>query len=295
MTAADVFDALRNHFPAEEFALLPQATQGVGYRGTNRYLDALLVQLWPSRGLYLHGIEIKVSGQDYRRELKDPAKADALVEHLDYFSIAAPAGVVKVESLPKAWGLIEIDPMFGFSPAPKVPVVERVKPKKLHAGRFDRPLPRSFFAALCRRLNQETIGAAVARADGEAFERGRKAAEFEIRVRLGANDRERLVAAAFMKHAGLSWRTEEEAARIGRVVSAIAELEDPASKWGLVGKLRDTSKRLNAVAKTIAAVLSEPTTEHPSSETNDHADRDGDIREPSAGATPAGPVATEAT
>jgi hypothetical protein len=46
-------------------------TTGSGSR-QERYADGIAVSLWPSRGLEIHGIEIKVDRQDWKRELADP-------------------------------------------------------------------------------------------------------------------------------------------------------------------------------------------------------------------------------
>lgn len=54
----ELFRALRHHYPAREYALLPQVGNGTGSR-CNRHADALALSLWPSRGLHLNGFEIK--------------------------------------------------------------------------------------------------------------------------------------------------------------------------------------------------------------------------------------------
>jgi len=60
--------------------------------GFSRRLDAVVLDTWPSQGLTVHGLEIKTRKSDMRRELLDPAKAQAFATDLDLFSIAAPAG-----------------------------------------------------------------------------------------------------------------------------------------------------------------------------------------------------------
>lgn len=86
--------------------MLPQVRNLTGYQYTVRYADAISMGLWPSRGLELHGFEIKVSRSDWLRELKDPAKAEAFGS-LDRWWIVAPKDMVKLEELPKGWGLLE--------------------------------------------------------------------------------------------------------------------------------------------------------------------------------------------
>jgi hypothetical protein len=106
MTSADVREALLGRFPADQYLTIHEAPEGSGRDG--RKLDALVLSLWRSRGLSLDGIEIKVSVSDFRREIKDPTKADWWWEHCDRFWIAAPNAVAaKIKNeLPPAWGLL---------------------------------------------------------------------------------------------------------------------------------------------------------------------------------------------
>lgn len=254
MTSADVYASLLVRFPEREFAVLPQATEGTGFRAS-RWLDALVVSLWPSRGLWLHGIEIKVSRHDWRRELRQPEKANALFEHLDYFSVAAPAGIVEPETLPKLWGLLELS---------EAGLAETVKPKYLHKGTFDRPLPRDFFAGLVRRLDQTQLVPIVTKARGEEFQRGKKLAEFELRQRLNTDERERVLAGVFMKAAGLAFTNEADAERLGSIVSILRELGNPAEKWGLLKTLRENGKTISKAAAALEAALSVQVVEQPS-------------------------------
>lgn len=73
-----------------------------------RYADALVVSCWPSNGLWVAGIEVKVTRSDWRRELADPAKAAAIQMYCDRWYVAAPADVVPLDEVPANWGLLEI-------------------------------------------------------------------------------------------------------------------------------------------------------------------------------------------
>lgn len=103
----DIFRALATRFASPEFVLLPQVRNSVGFAKQARTADALAISTFPSRGVYAHGLEIKVTRSDWRRELADAAKADSIAKHCLYWSIAAPEGVVPVDELPPNWGLIE--------------------------------------------------------------------------------------------------------------------------------------------------------------------------------------------
>ncbi len=108
VTAAGVVAVLRKtHFGDASWAVLEQVAAGTGYT-SNRHLDLVAMGCWPSRGIELHGVEVKVSRNDWRRELKDPSKAEELGKFCRCFWIAAPVGVVPIDELPPAWGLLEV-------------------------------------------------------------------------------------------------------------------------------------------------------------------------------------------
>lgn len=109
MKAADIRAALRKRYAQPECAIVFEVAQGTGLHA-RRHLDAVAMELWPSRGLSLHGIEIKVSMADFKKERADPTKAEEIARFCDYFWIAAPKGLISIGELPAAWGLIEISP-----------------------------------------------------------------------------------------------------------------------------------------------------------------------------------------
>jgi hypothetical protein len=106
-TSADIRAALKRHYPHPEYGIVFEVAAATGWRA-NRHIDAMAMSLWPSRGLDLHGIEIKVDRGDWRREKKNPAKAEELAQFCDYFWVAAPDCVVPIAELPAAWGLLEL-------------------------------------------------------------------------------------------------------------------------------------------------------------------------------------------
>lgn len=109
ISAHVIREALRVHFPAQAYAVLEEVRNGTGYRHTQRYADALVCSCWPSRGLWIAGIEIKVERRDWLRELQDPAKSAEIQRWCKYWWIAAPAGLVHDGELPGTWGLLEYD------------------------------------------------------------------------------------------------------------------------------------------------------------------------------------------
>lgn len=177
MTSAQLFDALRGAYPADHgWMLLPQVRDATG-AGSGRTADGLAMNAWPSRGLEVHGFELKVSRGDWQRELRKPAKAESIFKYCDRWWVVVPelkvGYVVLPAELPSSWGLLVVDERGRCAPATPAP--------KLKA----KPLDRAFLAAVLRRVAaaetpEAKLAAAFAKGRDEGYESGRK----EERLRL---------------------------------------------------------------------------------------------------------------
>lgn len=145
-TSAHVTALLRERYAAPEYAFLPQVRSRTGYSGPIRTADALAMSLYPSRGLELHGFEIKVSRGDWLRELKEPDKAEEIVRHCDRWWIAvSDEKIVAPGELPPTWGLL----------APKRgKMAVSVEAPLLTAE----PMSRAFLAAILRNVADGMAG-----------------------------------------------------------------------------------------------------------------------------------------
>lgn len=141
MNSEDLEQLLRNRFCPPAWAFIPQVRNGTGYLKTTRTADAIAMGLWPSRGLYLNGFEIKVNRSDWLSELKNPAKADEIAQFCDFWWVMASKDIVKVEEMPPPWGL-----MIPFGSTSKIikqaKLLKSVNPDKL------------FLAAILRRAQE---------------------------------------------------------------------------------------------------------------------------------------------
>lgn len=106
---ARLYDLIAKLHPAPQWACLPTVRNTTGYARTERTADALAMSLWPSRGLELHGFEIKCNRADWRRELRAPDKAEVIARFCHRWWLVAPADVVPLEEVPPAWGLYEAE------------------------------------------------------------------------------------------------------------------------------------------------------------------------------------------
>jgi hypothetical protein len=108
LTEAKIVDLLAQKYPAPAWAFFPQVRNSTGYAKFIRTADALAFSLWPSRGYFCDGFEIKVSRGDWHRELAHPGKAEEMAMFCDHWWIVAPKGVVQDGELPPGWGLLEV-------------------------------------------------------------------------------------------------------------------------------------------------------------------------------------------
>lgn len=113
LKTADVMERLRSRHAAPAWAFLESVRNGTGYSRSPRTADALAMSLYPSRGLHLHGFEVKVSRGDWLREVRDPEKAEAIARHCHYWWVVATEGVVDDDLLgpeiPTTWGYMLAD------------------------------------------------------------------------------------------------------------------------------------------------------------------------------------------
>lgn len=137
LTADDVLSALINWHPREQYACALEVAHATGFR-VDRHLDLVVMDFWPSRGLEIKGIEIKVSLYDWKKELRDPSKAEQIARFCDSFYVAAPKGLIPLEEVPMAWGLMEI------TDDRKVIVTKKAK----HTDA--QPVDKNFLAAMVR-------------------------------------------------------------------------------------------------------------------------------------------------
>lgn len=121
--SANIFELLRARYAPPAWAFLEEVRNQTGYRkGAIRTADAIAMSLYPSRGLHLHGFEVKVSRADWKKELDDPGKAEEIAQHCHFWwLVIADPKIVQNGELPATWGLLvrhgeklkcEKEPMF---------------------------------------------------------------------------------------------------------------------------------------------------------------------------------------
>lgn len=240
MTSAEIVAALAKRHPAPAWAFLEQVRNGTGWARSARTADALAMSTWPSRGLELHGFEVKVTRGDWIRELREPAKAEEILSYCDRWWVVTPAkGVLEEGELPPTWGHMTVD---GRGATVKTPAPAwRAK-----------PLDRLFLAAILRRVQECHVPLADL-ADKLKAEhgRGRQEATDRIQAAAGALERLREKVATFERASGVSiersWDGESIGLAVRQVLSkgplAVRREMEQHLAW-LAGQLREVDRHL---------------------------------------------------
>lgn len=253
ITTADLKAAMTRHWSAPAYALIWEVGDATGGRH-NRNADAVIMGLYPSRGIHLEGVEIKTHRSDWRREMKNPAKAEAVSRYCDMWWVHATPGVVKEDELPQGWGLREYD--------------GRVWRTVVKAEmRSPEPVSREFLAALLRRSDQQQERVAKEMAQGML---SKEIEDIEKRVAAGIAQRtsrsaamasiaEEFEAALGMDPAELIRNGE---VRIAARMTAAIMKQDLHNPWGglsyLIKSMRDLADRTSDALQEIGVDVPAP-------------------------------------
>jgi hypothetical protein len=235
-----ILERLRAKFAPPAYGLLTEVSNATGF-GAGRWCDALVMGLWPSRGLELIGIEIKSSRSDWVKERDDPAKADAIGRFCDrwYLAVGDPK-IVKPGELPQAWGLM-VPSGSGMKIAIEPPKIEAV------------PITRSFLAAIFRRsVEQSATEADLKKRYDAGFSEGKKCAELPLKYELESLRKLREKVTQFETFSGLNIHYGyEDAKDIGNAVTMVLRGDHKHHENDLI-RLKDQAER---IAKAISREL----------------------------------------
>lgn len=235
-TAADVRAALMNRYRAPEWACFFEVADRTGARAT-RSADAIAMSLYPSRGLRLHGFEIKVSRSDWLHELKQPDKSVPLQRYCDHWWIVTPADIVKDGEMPPTWGHLILKGN-GLNCATKAPALPR------------EPWAPEFLAALLRRAHEarersvrDGIDAAMASERAAIEAEVAKRVERELAMRSSRRDEAIRQLAAIREAAGIDPDRYFDGEGFGRAIGLVHRAGVTAT-YGALDTLAHQARRL---------------------------------------------------
>ena len=166
MGTGQIEAALAHRYRGNAWALFFEAHSGAADESRARSADALAMSLWPSRGLELHGHEIKASRGDWLAELRQPEKAEEICRFCDrWWLVVGDPRIVKDGELPPTWGLL-------------VPHGKRLRVKVDAPKLTPEPATRLFLAALMRSVSKSQASNAVLKACAEeSYAKGQRHAQ----------------------------------------------------------------------------------------------------------------------
>lgn len=145
MTAHDIINALAAKHKPPEYAFLTDVRNSVGFSSRVRTADAMAMSLWPSRGIFMTGFEVKISRADWKKELAQPEKAEELAQFCKHWFIACPEKLIDKDEVPPGWGLIHVKEDGGL---------KYVKPAPEHSHREPSWM---LFASLMRDVTEQWV------------------------------------------------------------------------------------------------------------------------------------------
>lgn len=219
--------------------LLRQVPNAVGGDFSHR-ADAVLFEMYPSRGYAISGFEIKLSRGDWLLELKRPHKAEAVAKYCDFWWLVVPdADIVNPEELPGPWGLMVVSKSGALR--------AKVKPKNIDCVPVDRP----FLAGIVRAMTNQNgrknhLRTLLEKAEAGGFQSGRDHEKEFGKSSYDSKAHKELRDAVneFGKVSGVkieSWN----AGQVGEIVKSILER---SSLWDLERVIRN----LDSLSKTAA-------------------------------------------
>ena len=168
--------ALRERHKGNEWAWFEEVPDGTGAQSRRR-ADGLAMNLWPSRGLELHGFEVKVDRTDWKNEATNPEKAEALARFCDrWWLVVDDLKIIEGIDVPLVWGILVVT---------DGKIRTHREASKLEAI----PVTRSFVASILRRASdaiEDGLKGMVRHDDVEA-EVTRRVALSEERIRRDAD------------------------------------------------------------------------------------------------------------
>lgn len=234
MTEQSITKLLAARYAAPAWAFLPQVRNGTSYRRkTVRTADALAQSLWASRGLELHGFEIKVSRTDWKKELADPDKSDDIQRFCDrWWIVVGDREIVQPGELPPTWGLMYVNGR-GLNVATEAPKLDSV------------PIDRLMFCAIVRRLTEmsvprDSINDQIETARKKAHDDGKSAAEYRIKQTLES-------VKAFEEASGLKLGYSWDAGKLGSAVKFVMEHDMDA----FVSQMKELKRQAAYIARQV--------------------------------------------
>lgn len=168
--ASELNAAIKRKYSGSEWRVWFEVSESTGaYSG--RRADAVVMNIWPSKKYQMHVFEVKVSRSDFKSEMQNMGKSDAIGKYADFFWLACPVGLVQASEVPEAWGLMELTKS-GLR-------IKKQAPARAEPVEFDRG-----FVASILRSGEDLTESDIAKQVSERVEAGRAEIKEAAEMRL---------------------------------------------------------------------------------------------------------------
>lgn len=105
MTCHELHQVMQKIFAMPGYTYMQEVRDATGFDAV-RSADAIAIGMYRSRGLLMHGFEMKVSRTDWLKELTQPEKAESWMRFCHHWSLViSDASFVHEGELPETWGM----------------------------------------------------------------------------------------------------------------------------------------------------------------------------------------------
>lgn len=258
LSAADLYGLLEHRYHGEGWALFGEIQDATGARST-RAADALAMSLWPSRGLEVHGFEIKVSRSDLVRELRDPAKSAPIQRYCDrWWLVLADASMLQPGECPPTWGVLvakgkRLEQLVAAPTLDATPIDRRFLASILRQARRH-SVPKASYDALAARIDEDAREMAMRLADDSARSLHR---ELERKVQLLTSERDALQISidSFQEASGIKLE-RWNCGHLGRAVKILTDLHLTMHRTEAIERTRRVAAELSRTADNVATLAS---------------------------------------
>ena len=109
MNAKDITALLERYHALPEWVSIAEMRCGTGWgKASEQRIDFWSLNCYPSKRLVRVAYEIKVTRDDFQRELADPAKRRPALMLSNQFYFATPPGLLRPVEIPPECGLVEL-------------------------------------------------------------------------------------------------------------------------------------------------------------------------------------------
>ncbi len=252
VSTEQLLNKLSKKYPSPQYAFLSQVRNHTGWinreHGT-RTADAMALSLWPSRGLHLEGFELKISRSDWQHELKQPQKAEGIVEFCDYFTLViSDISIIDIGEVPKTWGIKAL----------QHGTIKTIRESPMLQAK---PMDRAFLCGFMRNVAESTASMYTPTAEVDSIVKERVAATIEYEIKksnMKSEQYDKLIdnLRKFKESSGLdleqmqyAWRADPE--KLGEAVKMVMDGEHRRLKERLIYLQQTASNILLDIDKQI--------------------------------------------